>query len=206
MFFDKFLVRFYEKVVSLRAKLQLQQFAECGDHVSVGKFCDFIPSHIHVGHHVHIGLHASFIASISHIYIGNYVMFGPNVTIRGGNHRTDLIGKYLYEVREVDKLPENDSDVIIKDDVWIGCNVTILKGVTIERGAVVGAGTLVTKDMPPYTICLGVPARPVKFRWTKQEILQHEEQLYPEEERFTSQELSAIAEETQNVYGIYMKS
>ena len=64
----------------------------------MGQYCDFIPSHIHCGHHVHIGPHASFIASIAHIYIGNYIMFGPNVTIRGGDHRIDVIGKHIYEV------------------------------------------------------------------------------------------------------------
>lgn len=96
--FEKLAVRLYEKVLRARANAQLSQFAECGDNVSVGKLCDFIPSHIHCGHHVSIGSHASFIAAKAHIYIGNYVMFGPNVTIRGGDHRTDLIGRHLYEV------------------------------------------------------------------------------------------------------------
>ena len=83
---------------SLIAKGQKRGLAECGSNVYLGPFCDLIPSHIHCGHHVHIGPHASFIASIAHIYIGNYVMFGPNVTIRGGNHRIDIIGKHIYEV------------------------------------------------------------------------------------------------------------
>ncbi len=56
--------------------------------------------------------------------------------------------------------------------------------------------------MPPYTVCVGVPAKPVKFKWSKQQILQHEEQLYPEEERFISDELTKTAEETILKYGI----
>lgn len=83
---------------SLIARGQKRCFAECGDKVYVGHYCDLIPSHIHCGHHIQIGSHASFIASIAHIYIGNYVMFGPNVTIRGGNHRIDVIGKHIYEL------------------------------------------------------------------------------------------------------------
>ena len=47
-------------------------------------------------------------------------MFGPNVTIRGGNHRTDVIGKHMYEIGTADKLPENDEDVHIEDGVWVG--------------------------------------------------------------------------------------
>ena len=158
----KIISRLYEKILSARAKYQLGQFAEHGDHVSVGYGGDFIPSHIHCGHHVHIGPHASFIASIAHIYIGNYVTFGPFVTIRGGDHRLDLIGKHIYEIGEDEKLPENDKNVTIQDGVWIGCNVIILKGVTIGKGAVVAAGAVVTKDVPPYAIVGGNPAKIIK--------------------------------------------
>ena len=131
----KITAKIYDKILSLRSQYQLSQFAEHGDHVSVGHGCDFIPSHIHCGHHVYIGPHASFMASIAHIHIGNYVTFGPNVTIRGGNHRTDVVGKHIYEITEAEKLPENDADVYIEDGVWCGCNAVILKGVRVCRGA-----------------------------------------------------------------------
>ena len=67
-------------------------------------------------------------------------MFGPNVTIITGNHRTDIIGKTMISVTINEKLPENDENVVINDDVWIGANAIILKGVTIGKGSVVGAG------------------------------------------------------------------
>lgn len=120
----------------------------------------------------------SFIASIATIHIGNHVMFGPNVTIRGGDHRTDIIGRYIKSVTPSEKLPENDKDVYIEDDVWIGCNVTILKGVRIGRGSVIGAGSIVVKDVPPYTIHVGCPAVFEKRRFTDEEIKQHEKILY----------------------------
>lgn len=170
----KFIVKCYDKVLRIRANYQLGQFAEHGEKVSVGVGCDFIPSHIHCGHHVHIGPHASFIASIAHIYIGNYVVFGPSVTIRGGNHRTDLIGKQIYEIGDNEKLTENDKDVIIEDGVWVGCNAIILKGVTIGRGAVVAAGAVVTKDVPAYAVVGGNPAKLIKFRFTEEQIKEHE--------------------------------
>lgn len=169
----KMVSKTYEKILHIRAQYQLSQFAECGEHVFVGIGGDFIPSHIHCGHHVHIGPHASFMASIAHIYIGNYVVFGPSVTIRGGNHRTDLIGKHIIEVGEGDKLPENDQDVIMEDGVWVGCNAIILKGVTIGRGAVVAAGSVVTKDVPPYSIVGGNPSKVIKHRFTEKQIEEH---------------------------------
>lgn len=171
---NKLIVKIYNKILSIRASFQLSQFAEKGDKVYLGHSSDIISSHIHCGHHVHIGPHASFMASIAHIYIGNYVTFGPNVTIRGGDHRTDIIGKHIYEIGENEKLPENDKDVIIEDGVWCGCNVTILKGCHIGRGAVVAAGSVVTKNVPPYAIVGGNPAKIIKYRFTEKQIKEHE--------------------------------
>ena len=174
---NRLLVKIYDRVLSARSTIQLSQFAEHGDRVYVGPGGDFIPSHIHCGHHVHIGPHASFMASLAHIYIGNYVTFGPFVTIRGGNHRIDLIGKHIYEIGGGEKLPENDADVHIEDGVWCGCNVVILKGVTVGHGAVVAAGAVVTKDVPPYAVVGGNPAKIIKMRFNEEQIVEHERLL-----------------------------
>lgn len=72
------------KVKGFFALYQKHRFAECGNNVTVENNCEFIESHIHCGNNVYIGQRCSFIASIAHIYIGDYVLFGPNVTIRGG--------------------------------------------------------------------------------------------------------------------------
>ncbi len=79
--------------------------------------------------------------------------------------------------------------ISVGDDVWIGSRVTVLKGVTIGRGAIVAAGTLVTKTVPPYTVAGGVPARVRKTRWALEEILEHEKALYPPEERLEKKDL-----------------
>lgn len=106
--------------------------------------------------------------------IGRKVIFGPRPTIITGDHRTDIIGKYIIDVTVQEKLPENDQPVVIEDDVWCGANVTILKGVTIGRGSVVAAGAVVTKSFPPYSIIGGVPARLLKRRFAETEIREHE--------------------------------
>lgn len=185
-----FILKIMELPWSIRARIQKHQFAECGKNVWVGKFGDFFPSHIHCGSNIHIGPHASFIASIAHIYIGDYVMFGPNVTIRGGNHRTDLQGKYM--ISKGLKRSIDDADVRVEDDVWIGCNVTILKGVTIGRGAVVAAGSVCTKSVPPYAIVGGNPARLIKYRGDVSEIMSHEKVLYAEDRRFSEEYLKTF--------------
>lgn len=114
--------------------------------------------------------------------IGRKVVFGPHPTIVTGDHRTDLVGKYLADVtvddKWVDGKNEYDRPVVIEDDVWVGANVTILKGVTIGRGSVVAAGAVVTKSFPPYSVIGGVPARLLRMRFTPEEIKEHEGKLY----------------------------
>ena len=111
------------------------------------------------------------------IHIGDHVMFGPRVTVITGNHRIDYVGKYMYDVKGSDKLPENDQPVIFVGDNWIGANATILKGVTVGEGMVVAAGAVVTKDVAPYTIVGGVHAKYIRARFTPEELAQHRQLL-----------------------------
>lgn len=99
-------------------------------------------------------------------------MFGPNVSIVTGNHRIDVIGKYMIDVKE--KKKSDDQDVIIEDDVWVGMGVIILKGVTVGRGSVIGAGTIVTKDVEPYSIVLNEQKLKTKKRFDEDQIREHE--------------------------------
>lgn len=94
-------------------------------------------------------------------------MFGPGVTFRGGNHRINLVGRLMISVTNHEKSPNDDQDVLIEDDVWVGCNSTILKGVTISKGAVVAACSVVTKNVPQYAIVAVNPAKVIKYRFNR---------------------------------------
>lgn len=148
----------------------------------------FSYSTISIGDNVGIGDGAYFNATISHIYIGNNIAFAPNVTIRGGNHRYDIVGKWITDYEESDKYPSDDEPVYIEDDCWIASNVIILKGVTIGRGSIVAAGAIVNRSIPPYSIVGGIPAKVIKFRWnTVEDIIKHEMTLYPLEKRLSKE-------------------
>ncbi len=171
-------------------------FKSCGSHLMIdirGSYFSF--STISIGDHVILGPGANFTASVSKIIIGNKVMFGPNVTIRGGDHNTSVRGQYMYDVHE--KRPEDDMPVIINDDVWVGTGTVILKGVTIGRGAIVAAGAVVTEDVPAYGIVGGLPARLLKWRWSIEDILYHEQQLYEPDQRFSKEQLEQIRQQNE---------
>lgn len=105
------------------------------------------------------------IGAAHYIKIGNHVLFGSKCYITDHNHG---IYKGIHQ-SSVDTFPiernlPTDGFVIIEDNVWVGDNVVIVPNVKIGYGAIIGANSVVTKDVPPYTICVGIPAKPIK-KW-----------------------------------------
>ena len=80
-------------------------------------------------------------------------------------------------------------DIIVEEDVWIGINVILLSGARIGRGAIIGAGAVVREFIPPYAVVIGNPAKVIKFKWEIAKIMEHERLLYPENKRFTKEQL-----------------
>ena len=112
-----------------------------------------------------------------------------NLCVCPGNHAV-VKGMWKHEVSDnvKDKLfPDKryDKDIVVEEDVWIGINVTLLNGAHIGRGSIIGAGCIVSGDIPPYAVVVGNPCRVVKFIFTPEEILEHEKKLYPVDNRLS---------------------
>lgn len=137
-----------------------------GDKVTVGSFAIIRPTNLYggepglglkMGDNSSIGPY-SYIGCSGYIEIGNNVMISPRVSIYSENHNFEDI-----DVPMMDQ-GVTRSFVKVEDDCWIAANSIILAGVTIGRGAVVAAGSVVTKDVPPYSVVAGNPAKVIKSR------------------------------------------
>ena len=111
-------------------------------------------SKITIGNNFYMNANCHILGEIT---IGNDVMIGPKTIIWGRDHG-------ISRNKPMKQQSHTKKPISIGNDVWIGANVTILKGVTINDGVVIGAGSVVTKDIPPYAIVVGNPAKIVKYR------------------------------------------
>lgn len=103
--------------------------------------------------------------------IGNFVSIADNVKfILGGNHPTTTFTTYPFKVKIFGEKKEalTKGKIRVEDDVWIGMNSLILSGITIKQGAVIAAGSVVTKDVPAYAIVGGNPAKVLKYRFSQE--------------------------------------
>lgn len=137
-----------------------------GKRCTLGRFCTIRPTNILFGHagegllvgnNSNIGAY-SYVGCSGFINIGNNVMIGPRVNLMAENHIFSDINV------SIKSQGIKRSFITIKDDVWIGANVTIVAGVTVGKGSVIAAGAVVTKDIPEYSIAAGVPAKVIKSR------------------------------------------
>ena len=113
---------------------------------------------IELGKNSHINQYCCIWASAnSKIILGDNLLMGPGVKIFSSNHGTDR-SSIMNEQEWMEK------DVIVGNDVWIGANAVVLPGVRINDGAIIASGAVVTKDIPPYSIAAGVPAKTIKER------------------------------------------
>ncbi len=140
-------------------------FAECGDYcyIELPFRASWGGSHVHFG----TGIYANYNLTLvddGHIYVGNRVLFAPNVVVTTANHPLDPDLR-RYEM-------QYNRNVYIEDNVWIGTGAIILAGVHIGKNSVIGAGSVVTRNIPENVLAVGNPCRPVR------EIAEHDRKYY----------------------------
>lgn len=160
--------------VEKRAAMLKEMFAEIGENCYIEP-----PFHSNFGgHHVHFGknIYANFNLTLvddTHIYVGDYTMFGPNVVVATAGH------PLLPSLREQGY--QYNAPVHIGKNCWIGAGVIIVPGITIGDNVVIGAGSIVTKDLPSNVIAVGNPCHVLR------EINEHDEKYYFKNRKISSE-------------------
>ena len=178
------------------ALVDLSELGYCGEHVTINAPVSIgNPKNVFLYDDVYIGADSVISATNAKFIMKEHASAADRLMVRTGNHMI-VRGKFHHQITDEYKrnsglMSEYDKDVIVEEDAWIGCNVTLLAGVIIGRGTTIGAGSVVPKSIPPYAIAVGVPCKVLKFRWTIDEILEHEKVLYPEDKRLSRQTLQS---------------
>lgn len=131
---------------------------------------------------------ASIFSNNARFVMKRYAGAAEGLRVSTGNHAM-IVGRFYRTIKENEKPEGLDRDVIVEEDAWLGRNVCLLPGVTVGRGAVVGAGAVCRASIPPYAIVVGNPAKVMGFKFTIEEILAHEQMLYNAEERIPRENL-----------------
>lgn len=149
--YKHFSTTLYSSVISLILN-------KCGNNFKIQTNSKIIKhSKLTIGDNVSIN-HCSYINASGEVIIGNNVLIGPFVMIHSGNHN------FQSKLKLIRDQGHNLKKTIIGNDVWIASHVCILPGVSIGDGCVIGAGSIVTKSLPPYSIAVGNPAKILSFR------------------------------------------
>lgn len=169
------------KLLRCKLLLCLKRNITIGENSTFGRGSIFwAPNKMTIGDNVYIGKYCTLQADIE---IGNNVEIANTV---------GLIGKYDHDyskvgvaIKDAPWIGDKDYDfkgkgqkIVIEDDVWIGYGAVVFTGVTVHRGAIIAAGSIVTHDVPSYAIVVGNPACIKGYRFTEAQIEQHEKILY----------------------------
>ena len=153
-----------------KMKYMKEVFASCGDgcYIELPFYANFGGAHVHFGNNVYANFNLTLVDD-GHIYIGDNVMIGPNVTIATANH--PILPEFRLKQLQYNK------DVHIEENVWLGANVTVVPGVTIGKNSIIGAGSVVVKDIPANVVAVGNPCKVLR------EISDHDKEFFYKEER-----------------------
>jgi galactoside O-acetyltransferase len=135
-----------------RTELLKKMCAECGENVYIEPpfHSNWGGKHCHFGKNVYANFNLTCVDD-THIYVGEYTMLGPNVVLSSAGH------PILPELRE--KIYQYNMPIHIGRNCWLGAGVVVLPGITIGDGSVIGAGSIVTKDIPSGVVAVGNPCR-----------------------------------------------
>ena len=191
-FFDRLRIFIYTQFKCYFRNCNPRNYAACGKHVQLFGPLNLDPSLVYLDDHVRLQPGIRMISHRGILRVGKYSAISADCTIVPGAHIPTVgIPQFLsmYHINDA------EGCIVVEEDCWVGTGAYLLSHAHIRRGAIVAAGAVVTKDVPPYAVVAGSPAKIIASRFTIDQILAHESILYHPEERMIRSELEELFSE-----------
>ena len=173
--------------------MQPCNYESIGKHSMIGYGSVMVPANMYLEEYTRIQNHLNFISYRGKLIVKKYAAIGAGCIIIPGDHVPTVgVPQYLSGKLHINDV---DGEIVVGEDAWVGAGTILLSHCKIGRGAVVAAGAVVSKPVPPYAVVAGVPAKIIATRFTMEQILAHEAMLYPVDERMTRERLVMLFKE-----------
>ena len=169
-----------------------KSFGSIGPHCSIGKDSVLVPPNMYLEDYVIVQNRVNFISSEGKLIIKKYSVISSECVIIPGTHLAAPGIPFYYQAKS--HFGDEHHTITIGEDCWVGAASVLLCKSGLGSGCVVAAGSVVTKQFPPYAVVAGVPAHIVGVKFSKKDILKHESAIYPESERLSERELDDLFE------------
>lgn len=164
-------------------------FAKASDKCQIGKNQTLWPQNISMDDWSRLQDLTNMVAWKGKLVIKKFAAVSSQCLIIPGAH-VPTVG--LPQFLSITHINDQDGTIVVNEDAWVGARCILLSKCEIGRGAVIGAGSIVSKKIPPYAVAVGSPTKIVAARFTIEQILEHERILYPPEERMSREELEEL--------------
>ncbi len=164
-------------------------YVQCGPNVDLNGPLLVDPRFTHMANHTRLQAGTHMVSAGGRLIVKKFSAIGADTLIVPGNH-TPTVG--LPQYLSTQHINDTQTDIIVEEDCWVGARSILLSHCHVGRGAIVAAGATVTKDVPPYSVVAGSPAKVIASRFTLEQVVQHERSLYPPEERMSREKLESI--------------
>ncbi len=183
----------YELQKMYVTNMDSSQYGMRSNHSDIGYESMTVPRNMFLENHTRIQDHLNFISYKGKLRVKKYAAIGAGCTIIPGDHVPTVgVPQYLAGKLHINDV---DGEIVVGEDAWVGAGTILLSHCQIGRGAVVAAGAVVSKTVPPYAVVAGIPAKVIATRFSIDQIIEHEAILYPPEERMSKEDLEEIFEE-----------
>lgn len=180
----------YKWLSEYKWKKYSRRFGSIGRTTVVSTSSQAVTQNMYLDDYVIIQDHNNFISHKGKLIVKKYSVVSAGCLIIPGAHKLKVGLPFWMSAKH--HIADKEDDIIIEEDSWIGAGCILLPGVKIGRGCVVGAGSVVTKDVPDYAVVVGAPARIVATKFSLKDVLNHERILYSASERRDSEYLENL--------------